>query len=71
MRYDHHIMGGTVTNTLAGEYSLTIAGACALHFPGTRSCPSGTARYSRKRLPLNAAAWQKSNGQKRPGELSF
>ena len=35
MRYDHHIMGGTLTNTLAGEYSFTIAVACALLFLGT------------------------------------
>jgi hypothetical protein len=35
MRYDHHIMGGTLTNTLAGEYSFTIAVACALFFLGT------------------------------------
>jgi hypothetical protein len=35
MRYDHHIMGGTLTNTLAGEYSFTIAIACALLFLGT------------------------------------
>jgi hypothetical protein len=35
MRYDHHIMGGTLTNTLAGEYSYTIAVACALFFLGT------------------------------------
>jgi hypothetical protein len=35
MRYDQHIMGGTLTNTLAGEYSFTIAVACALLFLGT------------------------------------
>ena len=25
MKFDHHIMGGTLTSTLAGEYSFTIA----------------------------------------------
>jgi hypothetical protein len=35
MRFDHHIMGGTLTSTLAGEYSFTIALAFALAFVGT------------------------------------
>jgi hypothetical protein len=35
MRFDHHIMGGTLTSTLAGEFSFTIALACALFFLGT------------------------------------
>jgi hypothetical protein len=35
MRFDHHIMGGTLTSTLAGEYSFTIALALALCFLGT------------------------------------
>lgn len=35
MRFDHRIMGGTVTSTLAGEYSFAIALACALAFLGT------------------------------------
>ena len=42
MRYDHHIMGGTLTNTLAGEYSFTIAVACALLFLGTLARAAGT-----------------------------
>jgi hypothetical protein len=35
MRFDHHIMGGTITSTLAGEYSFTIALALALCFLGS------------------------------------
>src|SRR5262249_16481483 len=35
MKFDHHIMGGTLTSTLAGEYSFTIALAFALLFLGT------------------------------------
>jgi hypothetical protein len=35
MRFDHHIMGGTLTSTLAGEYSFTIALALAFFFLGT------------------------------------
>ena len=35
MKFDHHIMGGTLTSTLAGEFSFTIALACALFFLGT------------------------------------
>ena len=35
MKFDHHIMGGTLTSTLAGEFSFTIAVACALFFLGT------------------------------------
>jgi hypothetical protein len=35
MRFDHHIMGGTLTSTLAGEFSFTIALAFALCFLGT------------------------------------
>jgi hypothetical protein len=35
MKFDHHIMGGTLTSTLAGEYSFTIALALALCFLGT------------------------------------
>ena len=35
MKFDHHIMGGTLTSTLAGEYSFTIALACSLFFLGT------------------------------------
>ena len=34
MRFDHHIMGGTLTSTLAGEYSFTIALVFALCFLG-------------------------------------
>jgi hypothetical protein len=44
MRYDHHIMGGTLTNTLAGEYSFTIAVACALLFLGTLAMALETRR---------------------------
>ena len=50
MRYDHHIMGGTLTNTLAGEYSFTIAVACALLFLGTLAM----ALESRRRLWIPA-----------------
>ena len=35
MKFDHHIMGGTLTSTLAGEFSFTIALALALFFLGT------------------------------------
>jgi hypothetical protein len=35
MKFDHHIMGGTLTSTLAGEFSFTIALAFALLFLGT------------------------------------
>ena len=35
MKFDHHIMGGTLTSTLAGEFSFTIALALALCFLGT------------------------------------
>ncbi len=35
MKFDHHIMGGTLTSTLAGEFSFTIAVVCALFFLGT------------------------------------
>ncbi|MEX2100798.1 MAG: hypothetical protein WEB19_05225 [Acidimicrobiia bacterium] len=35
MKFDHHIMGGTLTSTLAGEFSFTIALACSLFFLGT------------------------------------
>ncbi|HXY92250.1 MAG TPA: 6-pyruvoyl-tetrahydropterin synthase-related protein [Acidimicrobiia bacterium] len=44
MRFDHHIMGGTITNTLAGEYSFTIAVACALFFLGTFAMALDTRR---------------------------
>ena len=50
MRYDHHIMGGTLTNTLAGEYSFTIAVACSLLFLGTLAM----ALESRRRLWIPA-----------------
>ena len=50
MRYDHHIMGGTLTNTLAGEYSFTIAVACAFLFLGTLAM----ALESRRRLWIPA-----------------
>jgi hypothetical protein len=48
MRFDHHIMGGTLTSTLAGEYSFTIAVASALFFLGTLA----VALETRKRLWL-------------------
>ncbi|HEY7106219.1 MAG TPA: 6-pyruvoyl-tetrahydropterin synthase-related protein [Acidimicrobiia bacterium] len=51
MRFDHHIMGGTITSTLAGEYSFTIAVACALFFLGTLAMALDT----RRRLWLPAA----------------
>ena len=35
MTFDHHIMGGTLASTLAGEYSFTIALALSLFFLGT------------------------------------
>ena len=41
MKFDHHIMGGTLTSTLAGEYSFTIALACALFFLGTLAVALG------------------------------
>ncbi len=46
MKFDHHIMGGTLTSTLAGEFSFTIALACSLFFLGT------LARALDKRGPL-------------------
>jgi hypothetical protein len=44
MKFDHHIMGGTLTSTLAGEYSFTIAVASALFFLGTFAVALDTRR---------------------------
>ncbi|MET0628771.1 MAG: hypothetical protein ABW033_09975 [Acidimicrobiia bacterium] len=54
MRFDHHIMGGTLTSTLAGEYSFTIALALALCFLGTLARALEVERRSRVNLWLPA-----------------
>ena len=54
MSFDHHIMGGTLTSTLAGEYSFTIALALALFFLGTLA---RALEPIRRRTPTRVNLW--------------
>jgi hypothetical protein len=55
MKFDHHIMGGTLTSTLAGEFSFTIAVARGAVLPrhvrtrSTSAARCGSPRSSPRR----------------------
>ncbi|MET0275476.1 MAG: hypothetical protein ABW211_01370, partial [Acidimicrobiia bacterium] len=59
MRFDHHIMGGTLTSTLAGEFSFTIALALSLCFLGTlaRALEPVTVTREQRAAALSQLSW--------------